>query len=170
MHDLLVRNGGIQDVVVGETYHATWFGEHQIPADQAQRYLMDIYYNHPLLAYNAGAVKMHKGKLRSIKAETIGETKPMLRQLIGWERSGTYDREQRWCWMYVDGDKDYSQSNSQGTRGVFTTYKIYNGIYHLKCKTTWATTVDKYYIVEDGKPQEITEQMAYKIAREKVSG
>jgi hypothetical protein len=170
LHNLLAANGGVDDVAIGTPYHATWFGEHTIPQATAQQYLMEIYYNHPLLSYKAGAIKMPKGKLRAIKAETIGETKPVLRQLIGWERPGVYDRDQRWCWMYVDGNKDYSQSNSKGTRGVFTTYKIYNGIYHLKCKTSWANTIDQYYIVKDGKPQEISEQTAYRMAREMING
>lgn len=170
LHNLLTANGGVHDVVIGTPYHATWFGEHAIPRDVAQQYLMEIYYNHPLLAYTAGSIKMSKGKLRAIKAETIGETKPVLRQLVGWERPGIYDSDQRWCWMYVDGDKDYTLSNSKGTRGVFTTYKVYNGIYHLQCKQSWSLSIDKYYLVFDGKPQEISEQTAYRIAREKISG
>jgi len=47
--------------------------------------------------------------------------------------------------LFIKGRKDYSKSNSIGSRGIFIYYELDDGIYEIKERIAW-TKSDRYFI------------------------
>jgi len=79
-------------------------------------------------------------------AEYLGRDKsrPWVARLIGLDPWYGFQRE-----FVKPQQKDYSQANSIGSRGVFVYYTLEPGIYEVNKRETWSR-VRRYFIQVDG--------------------
>lgn len=91
-----------------------------------------------------------------LRLECIGGKVPGIpsRAWCAWWRPSGYD--------FLQPKIDYSQSNSVGTRGVYKTYFLQDGmIYYISSPQSWGRT-DKYYaLVQDGEFIKLTKEEAW---------
>jgi len=64
-----------------------------------------------------------------------------------------------WARVFVSGSKDYSGSNSVGSRGIRVTYFLEEGpIYEVSSPQTWSST-ERYFVrIIDGQPRRLTKE------------
>lgn len=80
----------------------------------------------------------------------LDQSRPWVARLTGFDEECTLARE------FVRGQKDYSQSNSTGSRGVYVYYPLKTGVYEVNERTSW-TRVRRYFLhVEREEITEIT--------------
>lgn len=77
--------------------------------------------------------------------DTIGSFPPS-----GWVSEITgFDSKYKYARRFLKPKKDYSRSNSKGSRGVFAEYVLESGkIYDVKSQTTWKH-VERYFCTVD---------------------
>ena len=81
----------------------------------------------------------------SIKMELIGDGTPRRRLAGVWELMGL-SKDGPFCKHTLPPHKDYSKSNSVGSRGVFAFFLLEEGkIYEIMSPQSWANT-DHYYV------------------------
>lgn len=72
-------------------------------------------------------------------------SQPWIARLTGLDQQFKFKRE------FVRGQKDYSQANSVGSRGVYIYYALTSGIYEVNAPLSWSRT-DRYFCrVKDGQ-------------------
>lgn len=86
---------------------------------------------------------------------TIGSAPPScwVAEIIG------HDPKYKWQRNFLRGTKDYSESNSVGSRGIYIYYWLdYGHIYDVKQPVSWKRTL-RYFcrVTDDGKIVEIDE-------------
>lgn len=89
------------------------------------------------------------------KLMSIGERpirRPWLAQLTLNRRS--FDRR------FMSGRKDYSNSNSKGSRGVTVEYIVENGAYELKSSESWSSSTRQFLIAFNGDVKKCTKEEA----------
>ena len=75
-------------------------------------------------------------------------------EIIGFHTKYKYDR------VFLKGKKDYSRSNSKGSRGVYASYLLESGkLYDVKSKISWKRS-ERYYcrVEENGDIKRISEE------------
>jgi hypothetical protein len=94
--------------------------------------------------------KERRGKME-LKGEQIGGNKPWVAKIIGTDPKWGLKRE------FCQGIKDYSGSNSVGTRGIKTVWLISEpGIYEYNLPQSWKSTDRNFVeILADGTDQSI---------------
>jgi hypothetical protein len=88
--------------------------------------------------------------MRTITAETIGNSKPWVAKITGTDPKFGLKRE------FVNGTRDYSKANSVKTRGVMTTWILDDGIYECNLPQSWKNTERFFTIVTDDGYQPLT--------------
>jgi hypothetical protein len=74
----------------------------------------------------------------TLKIEQIGNRNAFVKQWVGFNSNGIEERE-------IQGQRDYSKTNSVGSRGVFKYYFLSeDGIYHVSSPQSWNRTDDYY--------------------------
>lgn len=71
--------------------------------------------------------------------------RPWVARLTGytiesWQVFGTFERE------FLRGQRDFSQTNRSGSRGIFIYYALRPGLYEVNERTSW-NSVRRYYCV-----------------------
>ncbi len=69
-----------------------------------------------------------------ITGEQIGSNKPWVARIAGTDPRWGLKRE------FLSGIRDYSGSNSVGTRGIETTFELEDGIYEINIPKSWKNT------------------------------
>lgn len=83
------------------------------------------------------------------------DLRPWLARVRSIDAAGRVDRE-----FVRYQTKDYSQANSQGSRGVYLYYTLSDGLYEVNERTSW-TRARRYFLrVENGKSSEISREEA----------
>jgi len=87
-------------------------------------------------------------------SEMIGSIPPSgwVAEIVGFSKKYGYDRR------FMKPKKDYSRSNSKGSRGVFAEYLLESGkIYDVKSQITWRR-LQRYFctVTDDGEIKTIT--------------
>jgi hypothetical protein len=80
-----------------------------------------------------------------ITGEQIGGNKPWVAKITGLDPKYGLARE------FVRGIRDYSGSNSVGSRGIETTFALEDGIYEINIPRSWKQTDREFIRVADGK-------------------
>jgi hypothetical protein len=86
------------------------------------------------------------------KTEGGGDpTRPYVAEITG------PDPKYKWKREFLRGDKDYSQANSKGSRGVYMHYILEPGrVYEVRCRPSWGR-VERYYCqVVEGELHNVT--------------
>lgn len=84
-------------------------------------------------------------RLEAIGDDTafITKRRPWVARLTGLDDQYTFKRE------FIQGQKDYSQGNSVGSRGVYLYYALPDGVYEVNAPVSWKRD-DRYFCyVED---------------------
>jgi hypothetical protein len=76
----------------------------------------------------------------SLVLEKIGGSKPWVARITGTDPKYGLARE------FVNGIADYSRSNKPGTRGVYFTFYLGDGIYEVNGGTSWGSAGDRRFI------------------------
>ena len=98
--------------------------------------------------------------MRTITAETIGNTKPWVARITGTDPKYGLKRE------FVNGTRDYSNANSVKTRGVETTWVLGDGIYECSLPKSWKNTERFFTIVTQDGYQFLTSTEVIKLVKE----
>lgn len=77
-------------------------------------------------------------------------------QIKGFDPKYTFARE------FVCGQRDYTQANSTGSRGVYIYYPLRPGIYEVHERLTWARSRRYFILVEGATYHEITREEVIK--------
>lgn len=56
----------------------------------------------------------------------------------------------------LNGYLDFSQANSAGSRGVFKTYFLDDGLYDVRSRISWGRVRQSYLLVADGQQRELS--------------
>lgn len=83
-------------------------------------------------------IKSQGGKVR--KEDRYKPRKPWVAKILGPHEHYEFERE------FLDGDADYSDSNSKGSRGVYLTWHLSDGYY--ECRTSQDER--QYFTVYEG--------------------
>ncbi len=79
---------------------------------------------------------------------------PWVAQILGIYTSGKFRRN------FLRGQKDYSQANSMGSRGVYLRFLLSPGVYQVHRKLSWKSERTYFARCFGGEVAEITEQEA----------
>lgn len=87
-------------------------------------------------------------------ADMLGHDKkhPWVARVTGLDRKYGFKRE------FLRGQKDYSQANSIGSRGVYVYYPLKPGIYEVHERVTWRRTRRYFVRVKDAEITEISRE------------
>jgi hypothetical protein len=85
----------------------------------------------------------------------------------GWNKKQSYiariidfDSEFIYKRVFVHGYLDFSKANGAGSRGIFKTYFLDDGLYEVSQRTTWKS-IDRYFIlVSNGQYHKIMTEEA----------
>lgn len=92
---------------------------------------------------------------RELDAIRFGTKKhvPWIAKIIGVRPDGFLRRE------FVDGQRDYSQANSVGSRGIYLYYALRPGLYEINSPETWKR-VRRYFVrvVDEKTLEEISRE------------
>lgn len=77
-------------------------------------------------------------------------------QITGTDPKFKFQRE------FMQGKKDYSESNSVGSRGVYLHYFLDDGIYEVKEQVSWNRSRRYFLRVTEGQTEEIAEDEVLK--------
>lgn len=75
---------------------------------------------------------------------------PWVAQITGYDPTYFYRRH------FIRGNKDYSEGNSIGSRGVYLYFSLGDGIYEVKEHKSWGRTIRYFLRVHEGQATEIT--------------
>lgn len=69
---------------------------------------------------------------------------PWCARIVRYRVDGRFDRE------FIEGQRDYRDSNSTGSRGIFVYYALRPGLYEINSPETWSRT-DRYFakVIDD---------------------
>lgn len=82
----------------------------------------------------------------TITLEQIGAAKPWVAKIVGTDEQHGLKRE------FLSGFRDFSRSNSVGTRGVKTIYELAEGtIYEINSPASWKRTNRYFALIEDNE-------------------
>lgn len=81
-----------------------------------------------------------------------GLPKPWVARITGRDPVYGYARQ------FMRGQKDYSQANSIGSRGVYLYYALESGVYEVNRRVSWKRSRRYFIRVEDAQIAEIDEQ------------
>jgi hypothetical protein len=78
---------------------------------------------------------------------------PWCAKIIRYRVDGRFDRE------FIDGQRDWRDSNSTGSRGIFVYYALRPGLYEINSPETWRR-VDRYFarVVDDSTLERISKE------------
>lgn len=83
-----------------------------------------------------------------------GLRSPWIARLMSYDAVGGFDRQ------FVNGRKDYSRSNSKGSRGIYLCYALDPGVYEINELASWSSS-RRYFCMIDGESlHEITKEEA----------
>jgi hypothetical protein len=87
-----------------------------------------------------------------LKSELVWRTKPWVARITG--RSDRYDGLER---AFMEGQIDYSQANSVGSRGVYLYFVVTPGVYEVYEHLSWKRS-RRYFcqVTDDGSTCELT--------------
>lgn len=94
-------------------------------------------------AYKRSATNAHKGTERYGEYLGRDQSRPWVARITG--RNGRFG----FARTFMQGQIDYSQSNSTGSRGVYLYYALPDGIYEVNGRTSWRG-VRRYFIMVEG--------------------
>lgn len=80
------------------------------------------------------------------------------------------DPKYKWSRIFLRGKKDYSRSNSKGTRGVYIYYELESGsVYDVKKPVSWKNT-DRFFcfVDDDGNINRIEENEIEKCLKRNI--
>jgi hypothetical protein len=80
------------------------------------------------------------------------QARPWVARLVGITLAGGFQRE------FLRGQKDYSQANSEGSRGVYEYFALREGVYEVFERTAWTRTRRYYVRVVEGTIAEAGEE------------
>lgn len=81
--------------------------------------------------------------IRRIPAVKQMRSRAWVARITGLDPQYHFNRE------FVRGQKDYSEANSVGSRGVYIYYALTDGVYEVNAPTSWTRT-DRYFMRVEG--------------------
>jgi len=75
-----------------------------------------------------------------LELEKIGGQKPWVARITGTDPKYGLARE------FVNGTADYSRKNKPGTRGIYYSFYLMDGIYEVKGGNSWGSAGDRKFI------------------------
>lgn len=88
---------------------------------------------------------------------------PYVARLTGLGSKGEFAQ------VLLHGYLDYSKSNSKGSRGVYKTYFLDDGLYEVFERVTWQRFRQYYLLIEGSAKREISLEEAYRWLEQKES-
>lgn len=103
-------------------------------------------------AYRKTPWAVHMRTERYVEYLGLDQSRPWVARLTGLDPEKGFVRE------FVRAQKDYSQTNSTGSRGVWLYYPLTDGLYEVNERTSWRK-VRRYFIrVAEARYQEISRE------------
>jgi len=89
---------------------------------------------------------------RNVYQMTKKSMRPWVARITGTDPQFGLARE------FLQGQKDYSQANSVGSRGIYLYFPLKDGIYEVNERLTWKRTRRYFIRVEDAQTTEISRE------------
>lgn len=100
-------------------------------------------------AYQRQAKERHRPTERYSEYLGKDKSRPWVAHLIGLDTQYGFKRE------FLKGQKDYSQANSVGSRGVYLYFPLKDGIYEVNERLTWKRARRYFIRVQNAQIVEI---------------
>lgn len=84
----------------------------------------------------------------TLELEKIGGSKPWVARITGIDPKYGLARE------FVNGIADYSRSNRPGTRGIYYSFDLADGIYEIKGGNSWGSAGSRGFLLVRGGASE----------------
>jgi hypothetical protein len=89
------------------------------------------------------------------------KSQPYVARLNGTGSEGEFSK------VFIHGYLDYSKSNSKGSRGIYKTYFLDDGLYEVFERVTWQRSRMYYLMIANGQKTEMTLEEAYQWLEQK---
>lgn len=97
------------------------------------------------------------------RAMRAPKRQPWVARIVGTCKRFGLSRE------FIRGEKDYTESNTVGSRGVYLHYHLADGIYEINDLESWGRSRRYFLLVIGGSSREITKEEALEWTKRKVT-